>query len=98
MPTDDLVIQWVDYLYESIHKAEIRNQIDLDMAAVGLGIERESLDLCLELAGGDRVSTARQLFKHSMDYDKAIQQEHSWQNIDENIIIKICSKCLIMTD
>jgi hypothetical protein len=93
-----MVIQWVDYLYESIHKEEIRSQIDLDVAADGLGIERELIDLCLELAGGDRISTARQLFKHCTDYDEAIQKEHSWQHIDEDLVIKICSKCLIIAD
>ncbi|CAF1437806.1 unnamed protein product [Rotaria sordida] len=90
LPTDDVVIQWVDYLYESIHKAEIRNQLGLDTVATELNIERESLDLCLELGGSDRISTARQIFKQCIDYDEAIQQEHCWQNIDEDLILKIC--------
>ncbi len=29
IPTDDIVVQWVNYLYESIHKDKIRNQLDL---------------------------------------------------------------------
>ncbi|CAF3476986.1 unnamed protein product [Rotaria socialis] len=51
IPTDEIVINWVDYLYESIHKTEIRNQVDLDAIAIGLNIERDTLDLCLELSG-----------------------------------------------
>ncbi|CAF3026574.1 unnamed protein product [Rotaria socialis] len=50
IPTDEIVINWVDYLYESIHKTEIRNQVDLDAIAIGLNIERDTLDLCLELS------------------------------------------------
>jgi hypothetical protein len=98
IPTDNVVVQWLDYLYESIHKEEIRNQLDLTTVAEDLGIEPEILDLCLELSGFDRISTARQLFKQCVNYDVDIQKEHCWQDIDEDIVIKICSKCLIMTD
>ena len=44
IPTDEIVINWVDYLYESIHKTEIRNQVDLDVVAAELNIERDALD------------------------------------------------------
>ncbi len=98
IPTDNVVIQWVDYLYESIHKDEIRDQLDFDAVATDLGIERDSLDLCLELGGTNRISTARQLLKCCMNYDEAIRQEHCWQNIDETIVAKICSKCLNMIE
>jgi hypothetical protein len=91
-------VQWIDYLYESIHKDEIRNQLDLDTAADQLGIDRESMDLCLELASGDRISTARQLFKYCTNYDEAIKHEHCWGTIDEDVVINICSKCLIVVD
>jgi hypothetical protein len=82
-------------MYESVHKEEIRFQIDLDEAATNLGIDRESLDLCLELGTGDRISTARKLFKQCMDYEEDILQDHCWQSVDENVILTICSKCLI---
>jgi len=95
IPTEDVVVQWIDYLYESIHKEEIRNQLDLNAAALDLGIEREELDLCLALSGTDRISTARRLLKICINYEELIRYEHCWQNVDEVIPIKICSKRLI---
>ncbi|CAF1279496.1 unnamed protein product [Adineta steineri] len=90
IPTNDAAIQWVDYVYESIHKHEIRDQLDLDNASSDLGIERESMELCLEIGSGDRISTARQLFKYCTDYDEVIRKEHSWKYIDNDIVVKIC--------
>jgi hypothetical protein len=98
MPTDDTVVEWIDYMYESVHREEIRLEIDLDDVANDLGIDRASLDLCLELGSGDRIGTARKLFKQCTDYEEDIKKEHCWQNVDEHLISNICSKCLIEID
>jgi hypothetical protein len=52
----------------NLHKEGIRNQLGLTTVAEDLGIEREILDLCLELSGFDRISTARQLFKQCAEF------------------------------
>ena len=49
----------------------------------------------MELSGTDRISTARQILKNCIDYAVVIREEHCWHNIDENIILKICSKYFI---
>ena len=93
LPIDPGSIGFIDYMYQPVHKQDIREQMDLAIAADELKIDKDTLDLCLKLSSGDRISTARQILKHCTAYDEIILNEHSWQSIDKEIISKICSKC-----
>ncbi|CAF1624137.1 unnamed protein product [Rotaria magnacalcarata] len=84
VPTEPLVIDWINHMYELVHKEEIKDQINYESYAKRLNMDENTLKNCI--LEDDRVKTAREIVRNFPDYQEIINMNNAWQWIDKEQI------------
>lgn len=63
IPKEPLIVDWVDYLHELVHKEDIQNEVDYEDYAKKLSMDEQTLKNCIHKK--DRIRTARNIGKRT---------------------------------
>ncbi|CAF1325513.1 unnamed protein product [Rotaria sp. Silwood1] len=84
IPTEPLVIDWIDHMYELVHKEEIKSQVDFKQYADLLNIDEQAFNNCIHET--DRIKTARAIVRSFSGYEQLIDMQNAWKLIDKDKI------------
>ncbi|CAF2840361.1 unnamed protein product [Rotaria sp. Silwood2] len=84
IPTEPLVIDWIDHMYELVHKEEIQSQLNFKQYADLLNIDEQAFNNCIQ--DKDRIKTARSIVRCFSGYEQLIAMQNAWTLIDKDKI------------